>query len=203
MLGVDGSHWVCHSSSLRVLPGSTLLRLQGALQEHYCKWTLCFVHFSDLSHSGSRVFCRGTDPDGLAFCTLPRSEQLRRPGAWHVHCPRWAMIPIHLPGLCQLIFWVSSRSTVPGGPCVSSEKLISGCDIPGRCQPSRIPGRPGWQLRACSQFGGRSSLWGLYCSSPLPSSSGCHMPASLPPGRKGPVWQLSCFSLVFTQSFVL
>ena len=25
---------------------------------------------------------------GHAFCALPRSEQLRRPGAWPAHCPR-------------------------------------------------------------------------------------------------------------------
>ena len=29
---------------------------------------------------------------------LPMSEQLRRPGAWPVHCPRWALHLKHLPG---------------------------------------------------------------------------------------------------------
>ena len=28
---------------------------------------------------------------GHAFCALPRSEQLRQPGAWWVHSPRWAI----------------------------------------------------------------------------------------------------------------
>ena len=32
VLTVYGPHWVCHSSQRRVLSGSTLLRLQGALQ---------------------------------------------------------------------------------------------------------------------------------------------------------------------------
>ena len=32
VLAVYGPHWVCHSSQQPVLPGSTLLRLQGALQ---------------------------------------------------------------------------------------------------------------------------------------------------------------------------
>ena len=36
-----------------------------------------------------------------------------------------------------------SRSMGSGVPCVSSEELISGCDPPGRCQLSRIPGRLG------------------------------------------------------------
>ena len=65
VLAVDGLHWVCHNSSLCVLPESTLLRLQGALQGHCRKWALRFVHFPDLSHSGSRVLWRGTDPDWL------------------------------------------------------------------------------------------------------------------------------------------
>jgi len=39
-------------------------------------------------------------------------------------------------------------------PSVSSGELISSCDPPGRCQPSKIPTRHGWQLGACSQFGG-------------------------------------------------
>ena len=38
--------------------------------------------------------------------------------------------------------------------CVSSAELISGCNPPGECPPSRIPGRLGWQLGAYSQFGG-------------------------------------------------
>ena len=34
VLAVYGPHWVCPSSRQRVLPGSPLLRLQGALQGH-------------------------------------------------------------------------------------------------------------------------------------------------------------------------
>ena len=68
----------------RVLPQSTLLRLQVALQGNCPKWALGFVHFPGLSHSGSGswVIHKGTDSVGPAFCALPRSEQLRRPGAW-------------------------------------------------------------------------------------------------------------------------
>ena len=32
--------------------------------------------------SGSQVLHKGTDLAGPAFCALPRSDQLRRPGAW-------------------------------------------------------------------------------------------------------------------------
>ena len=67
-----------------VLSPSTLLRLQVALQGNCPKWALGFVHFPGLSHSrsGSWVLHKGTDSVGPASCALPRSEQLRRPGAW-------------------------------------------------------------------------------------------------------------------------
>ena len=73
-----------------VLSWSTLLRLQVALQGNYPKWALDFVQSPGLScsGSGSRVLHKGTDLVGHAFCALPRSEQLRWPGAWRVHCPR-------------------------------------------------------------------------------------------------------------------
>ena len=62
-----------------VLPQSTLLRLQVALQGNCPKWALGFVHSPGLSHSGSGswVIHKGTDSVGPAFCALPRSEQLR------------------------------------------------------------------------------------------------------------------------------
>ena len=36
---------------------------------------------------------------GLAVCSVPfpRYEQLRQPGTWEAHCPRWAMRLNHLP----------------------------------------------------------------------------------------------------------
>ena len=67
-----------------VLSQSTLLRLLVALQGNCLKWALGCVYFPSLSHSGSGswVLHKGTDSVGPAFCALPRSEQLRRPGAW-------------------------------------------------------------------------------------------------------------------------
>ena len=72
VLTVGGPHWVCHSPRQHVLPRSTLLRFQVALQGHCPKWALCLMQFPGLSHSGSWVFCRGTDPDGL--CILCPSQ---------------------------------------------------------------------------------------------------------------------------------
>ena len=80
---------------------------------------------------------------GRAFCALPGSEQLRQPGAWQVHCPRWAMHLSHLRGPGCSVLQVPHESTVSGVLCVSSGELISGCDPPGRCQPPRISGRCG------------------------------------------------------------
>ena len=74
VLVVDGPHWVCHSPRLCVLPGSTLLRLQDILQGCCLKWPLHFVNFPGLSHSGSPVLHKGTDPVGCEFCALPRSK---------------------------------------------------------------------------------------------------------------------------------
>ena len=128
-----------------VLSQSTLLRLQVALQGNYLKWVLGCVHFPGLScsGSGSRVLHKGTNLVGPAFCALPRSQQLRRPGAWQAHCPRWSVHFNHLPGPSHSVSQVCRESAFSGVLCVSSGELISGCNPPGRCQPSRIPGRLG------------------------------------------------------------
>ena len=52
-------------------------------------------------------------------------------------------VSYHLPGPTRLVSGVHRKSAVSGVLCVSSGALISGCDPPGRCQPSRIPGRHG------------------------------------------------------------
>ena len=43
---------------------------------------LCALPGLSHSGSGSWVLHKGTDSVGPAFCALPRSEQLRQPGAW-------------------------------------------------------------------------------------------------------------------------
>ena len=72
VLAVPGPHWVCLPHGVCAFPvysGSRLL----------CRGTI--MHFPGLSRSGSRVLHKGTDSVGCTFCALPRSEQLRRPGA--------------------------------------------------------------------------------------------------------------------------
>ena len=92
MCGGSQSVWATLGSStltVCVLSWFTLLRLQVALQGNCLKRALDCMHFPDLSHSGSGswVLHKGTNSVGPVFCALPRSEQLRRPGAWQAHSP--------------------------------------------------------------------------------------------------------------------
>ena len=114
-----------------MLSWSILLRLQVALQGSSLKWALGCVHFPGLScsGSGSQVLHKDTDLVGHVFCALPRSEQLRQPGAWRTHSAQMGAV-----------FYRFSHPSLSGVPCVSSGELISGCDPPGRYQSSRIPG---------------------------------------------------------------
>ena len=95
------------------------------------------------SGSGTRVVLKGADSVGPVFCALPRSKQLRRLDAWQVHSPQVGSASYHLPGSSHSVSWMCSGSAISGVPCVSFGELISGCDPPGRHQPSRIPGRLG------------------------------------------------------------
>ena len=147
-------HWrvwgvlpVCGPLGLRplmacVLSQSALLRLQAALQGncltralgcvHFpglpsqvqvlgdstkaqTRLDLSFVPFTGLSSSGNQVLGECTLPSGRCILSPPQSQPLGFPGAPQERRLRCA--------LCLL--WA----------------LISDCDPPGRCQPSRIPGR--------------------------------------------------------------
>ena len=144
VLTLNGPHWVYQSPMQHVLSRSTLLRLQSVLQGHCPKYALHFFHVPDLSCSGSWVLCstRAQTQKDCAICALPMSKQLRRPGAWRVHCPSGSMHLMHLPGP-GCCFQVTLQGYIPGVPCVSSGQLISDYDTLGRCEPSRIWGRHG------------------------------------------------------------
>ena len=133
VLSADEAHWACHSPRRCALPRSTLLSLQGALQGHCPPWTLHFMHFPGLSHSGSLVLRKGTDPDGL--CVLcPSSIQAAQVTKCLVSAlSQVSHVSYHLPDPDHSVSWVCHKGTVTGVPFVSSGKLISGCDPPGRC----------------------------------------------------------------------
>ena len=107
-------------------------------------WALGCMHFPGLSRSGSgsRVLHKDTDSVRPAFCALPRSEQLRDQVLGERTLPRWVvrLITFPIPATRFPGCTVGALSQV----ChVSFGALISVCETPGGCQPSRIPGRLG------------------------------------------------------------
>ena len=186
------------------------------------------IHVPGIHCSVSGVLCNSTVPSGSAFHVFHGYKALRflgalqghRPGlavyfvpfpgpnssgdqSWQVHCPMWAVRLIHLPGPCHSVPQVHHDSTVPGVVCVSFGMLISGCDNPSGCQPSRIPGRQVSKWEPAHSLVEDMVSGVEIAETSLSSGSGCLLPASLPLGREGPIQQLACPPLVFIQSVVL
>ena len=141
VLAVSGPHWVCP-----------------------CSWRVCFP---SLHCSGSRLLCRGTKASP-ALRTLPRSKLFRFSGTPQGHRLGWACVlcpsqvwaaqvtrclaSAHTPGgavhlitslvLAALFPSVQRERCLRCAVCLHGE-LIPGCDPPGGCQLSRIPGRLG------------------------------------------------------------
>ena len=102
----------------------------------YRERALSCMHFPGLSHSGSGswVLHKEADSIGPAFCAFTgRSSSGNQQLEEHTLPRCSAPYPLRGPSLSFLARW-------SGAPCVSSGKLISGCDPPCRCQPSRISG---------------------------------------------------------------
>ena len=136
LLTVSCPHWVCP-----------------------CSWRVCFPCLHCL---GSRLLCQERSEASPGLYALPRSKPLRfrysgtpqrrRLGWAGVLCPsqvraaqvtRWLASAVaatyRLPRPCRSVFWVYNWRTFSAVLCVSSGELISGCDPPGGCRPSRIP----------------------------------------------------------------
>ena len=107
------------SPGLCALPRSTPLRFRfsGTPQRHRLSWAC--------------VSCPSQVPAAQATRCLASSVL---PAGWCILSP---------PSPSCLVSWVSSGSAISGVLCVSSGELISGCDPPDGCQPSRTPGRLG------------------------------------------------------------
>ena len=128
-----------------------------------CSQRVCF---HGLQFSGSRLLCQELSEAGPGLPALPRSKSLRLRflGCTNVQTqlglrfvpflgpsssgdqvlgerghPQVGGPSYCLPRPSCLVFWVYNGRTFLGVLCVSSGGLISGCDPPGRCQPSRIP----------------------------------------------------------------
>ena len=142
VLAVYGPHWVCPHS------------------RHVC--------FPSLHCSGSRISAGELSKASPGLRALPRPKPLRFRflGTPQRHRLSWACVlcpfqvrgaqatrclvstlsqvcgaSCHLPSPSPSVSWVRHKNAISGVPCVSSGELISDCDPPGGCQPSRIPGR--------------------------------------------------------------
>ena len=102
VLAVDGPHCVCHSPRRCVLPVSTLLRLQDALQGHTPKWALHFVHCPGQSHSGLGCSARAQTQIGCGFCVFPRSKLLKKLGEHTVAGGPCILCTSSVPATCFL-----------------------------------------------------------------------------------------------------
>ena len=164
------------------------------------------LNWAGLSCSGSasQVLHRGTDSAGCAFCALPRPKQLRWPGAWRAHCPRWAVCLNHLtvPAAHFPRCAVRASSQV----CHASPESMAGADL--WLQPS-------WQMSTIQDprkfWLATGNLLTVWCRMPV---SGVKIAPCLLAlafaclslflqWREGLVCSLLAPPLVFIQSFVL
>ena len=106
---------------LRALPRSKLLRFRfrflGTPQRHILGWACNLCPSQVRAAQTTRCLARTQSPGAVRLIAS-------------------GVPAIQFPGC-------TSGSAVSGVSCVSSGELISGCDPPGGCQPSRIPGRLG------------------------------------------------------------
>ena len=127
-------HWVCPPPS----PHSTCAFSAGKLSEAgpglvalpWCK---------PLRFRFSGTPTRAQTLLGLRFVSLPGPSSSGGQVLGEYTLPRWGGASYHLPCPSRLVSWVAAGAPISGVLCVSSGELISGCDPPGRCQPSRIP----------------------------------------------------------------
>ena len=103
---------------LGVLPRSKPLRFRfsGSPQRQRLSWACTLCPSQVRAAQATRCMVSAHSPDEWCILSPPQSP--------------------------PTVSWVHSWSAAASGvPYVSSGELISGCDPPGRCQPSRIPGR--------------------------------------------------------------
>ena len=102
----------------------------------YKKRALSCVHFPGPSRSGSGfwILHKNADSVGPAFCAFPSLSSSGNQELGKCTLPGCSE-PYPLRGSS-----LSFQACRSGGPCVSSGKLISGCDPPSGCQPFRISG---------------------------------------------------------------
>ena len=133
-LGLPPAHGMC------AFPLYTA-QATGCSAGNCVKRALGCVHFPGLSRS---VQVSGSPPRcTLGWACVLCPSQART--AQETRClgsalsPGWGGASSHLPHPSCLVSLVRSGRALSGVPCVPRRELISGCNPPGRCQPSRIP----------------------------------------------------------------
>ena len=192
-LGLPHSRW-------RVLPGSTLLRLQGTLPGHCPKWALRFAYFPGLSCSGSRELRKGRLGWLCIWCPSQVRAAKRRPD----ESPRWTVCLNHLLGPGCWVSWRCHESTVSSVCCVSSGWLISGCDPPWQMSTVQDPRKTWLATGSLLTVWWRMLVSGaeIAAASCLPTLAVARMPFCLW-RRGGACTQMASSPLVFVRSFVL
>jgi len=139
---------------------------------------------------------------GCAFFALPRSEKLRWPGGWRVHCPMWAMHLIHLPG---------STCCFPGMPWEHSPRcavcLLWGSDLRlwylWQISAVQDPRKTWWATGSLLSLVEDAVSGAKIAAAPcLPALALCFS-ASVEGGPYMTIWQPTCSPFVFSQSYGL
>ena len=139
-------HWVFPPLTACVLSQSALLRFQVALQG-------AVPGLRALPRSKPLRFRFSGSPQRLRLgwaCVLCPSQVL---AAQATGCLVSALSPGGLITSPVPAARFLRRARLQCAVCVSSGELISGCDPPSGCQPSRIPGSLWLETEACLQFG--------------------------------------------------
>ena len=146
VLAVSRPHWVCPAPGVSAFPVYTAQAL-GCSPRNCLRRALGCMHFPGLrrSGSGSQVLHRGADllGWGLHFVPFPGPSCSGDQVLGKHSRPQVGAVTYRLPRPSCSVFRVYNRRGFSGVPCVSSGELISGCDPPGGCRPSRIPGSLG------------------------------------------------------------
>ena len=143
-LAVSGPHWVCPHS-----------RCVCAILVNTAQAPGCSAELPKVS-PGLRAFPR-SKPLRFRFSSTPLRCRLGWACVSYTSQVRAAQVTrclvsilsqfggasCHLPVAAARFPECAARVPVASVPCVPSGGLISDCDPPGRCQPSRIPGRLG------------------------------------------------------------
>ena len=143
VLAVSQPHWVCPHSPRVCFPSLCCLGSRLLCSSLKQAWVVCPSQVSAAQVQVLRYSTKAQTRLGLHFVPFPGPSSLGDQVLGERTLPRWGSGSYHLPCPSHWVSWVHSGSVVSGVLCVSSGELISGCDPPRGCQPSRIQGRRG------------------------------------------------------------